>query len=552
MNQIIKKTIKTLLAAVFVFAALGILNSQKARAWDDAYVTYENVVTTTSCAYIPIGIICLNDNWYLTPDTGDDFITITQRFATPNMCPAGSSFYAFLLEDECTGSFFCSNSSIPDPYLIEEITQVYTCHYIDAVLFWSDCIGGVQTATEVRWATVPGTSCSNVPLTRPCDCIPDCSCAADTCVSLPCTDSNCGTTCNGTKDCGSIYSCTGGPIPSNASLYANDDTDLSFNTPYTYSATDTSPKCQYHCNAGYSWNGSSCVAAPITTFTGTWYGGTFTYPPPYPHSYSGQYDRTTINIPIPYSSGSRTYGPFRIYLDWSVANATGGNCTGYSTSNLSGWSSSGTSGKPITGNDVRVDVSRTTEFYLDCEDADGAEAERKTVRVNILNSTMPTLTLTALPTTVDKGGSTTLTWTVNNASSCTATGDWTGAKLATNGVHSELVGPLNEAREYVYKMQCRSADGTLSPLEEAKVIVIDCPSNDSCADTLCDYETCTDSCLNIHIGKLSHTCFSWSDCSKTCGGGTQTRNCICPDGPETQSCNTQPCAGAESYHETTP
>jgi hypothetical protein len=59
------------------------------------------------------------------------------------------------------------------------------------------------------------------------------------------------------------YSCTG-TRPANTSIHSGDTTGLTANTSWAYSATNTSRKCQYYCNSGYTWNGRSCVlpAAP--------------------------------------------------------------------------------------------------------------------------------------------------------------------------------------------------------------------------------------------------------------------------------------------------
>ncbi len=55
------------------------------------------------------------------------------------------------------------------------------------------------------------------------------------------------------------YSCTG-TIPSNAAAWDSEESEnLGADTPWTYSSSDTSIKCQYHCNSGYTWSGSSCV-----------------------------------------------------------------------------------------------------------------------------------------------------------------------------------------------------------------------------------------------------------------------------------------------------
>lgn len=81
------------------------------------------------------------------------------------------------------------------------------------------------------------------------------------------SSSNTGTMCQ--YSCNSGYSWNGtscvtctGTVPANASMFAGDNAGLTVNTPYTYSATDTGTKCQYSCNTGYTWDGvSSCVAA---------------------------------------------------------------------------------------------------------------------------------------------------------------------------------------------------------------------------------------------------------------------------------------------------
>jgi hypothetical protein len=55
------------------------------------------------------------------------------------------------------------------------------------------------------------------------------------------------------------FSCTEVTPPS-ATIYAGDETGLVANTPKTYSDTNTATKCQFSCNTGSSWNGTSCVA----------------------------------------------------------------------------------------------------------------------------------------------------------------------------------------------------------------------------------------------------------------------------------------------------
>ncbi len=58
--------------------------------------------------------------------------------------------------------------------------------------------------------------------------------------------------------------CTG-TIPNRAILHSNTErTGLAADVAYTYSATNTAPKCQFKCNTGYVWESPACVPAICT------------------------------------------------------------------------------------------------------------------------------------------------------------------------------------------------------------------------------------------------------------------------------------------------
>ena len=78
-----------------------------------------------------------------------------------------------------------------------------------------------------------------------------------------------------------------------------------------------------------------------------------------------------------------------------------------------------------------------------------------TVWTGSICSPAPVVTLAASPTLVGPGNSSTLTWTVSGATSCTASGGWSGAKSATGG--SEAVSP---SATTVYTLTCTSASGS--------------------------------------------------------------------------------------------
>ena len=77
---------------------------------------------------------------------------------------------------------------------------------------------------------------------------------------------------------------------------------------------------------------------------------------------------------------------------------------------------------------------------------------------------------------------------------------------------------------------------------------VTCPAGKVCLDTKPE----TVQACNTHVCTASWKATSWSSCSKTCGGGRQTRKVTCPSGfvcpgskPSTnQSCNTQACTAS--------
>ncbi len=69
--------------------------------------------------------------------------------------------------------------------------------------------------------------------------------------------------------------------------------------------------------------------------------------------------------------------------------------------------------------------------------------------------TAPDVTLNLSPTTITVGQSATLTWTVTNATSCTASGAWTG----TRGSSGSLVVKPTSANSYSYTLTCLNANG---------------------------------------------------------------------------------------------
>ena len=134
-------------------------------------------------------------------------------------------------------------------------------------------------------------------------------------------------------------------------------------------------------------------------------------------------------------------------LTWSTTNASSCTASG-------GWSGT----KPTSGSQVTAALTQTTTFTLTCSGAGGSGSNNTTVTVSP-PTPAPTLTLTATPNAVTQGGSSTLSWTSTNATSCVASGDWSGTR-ATSG--SEATGALSSVRTYSYTLACSGAGGSAS------------------------------------------------------------------------------------------
>lgn len=163
-------------------------------------------------------------------------------------------------------------------------------------------------------------------------------------ITVPAHSTACGGGGGGTPTPPPTYSCTG-TIPTNATMFANDDVSLNADTPYSYSATNTGTRCQYSCNGGYNWNGSSCVLPP----------------PPTPASPIIDFSASSSSVT---SGGSST-------LSWSTANAV--SCTASGD-----WSGS----RGTNGNETKNNILTNKSYTLTCQNSVGVNTS-KTVTVTV-------------------------------------------------------------------------------------------------------------------------------------------------------------------------
>ena len=202
----------------------------------------------------------------------------------------------------------------------------------------------------------------------------------------------------------------------------------------------------------------SVVGGPVSAGGVTWWNISYTNAP------SGWSDEAYIGpSPFVYLGSSQfSISPGQpVTISWAYANVTSCIASG-------GW----------TGEKVGIGVfaqdffpTTTTTYALSCTGPLGNTS--KSVTVTVTSTPAPTITFSASPTTVYAGQFTTLTWSSTDATSCTASGDWTGAK-ATSGTYSAPGPTTTTPTTLTYTLSCTGSGGTAS--RSVNVAVIPLPT----------------------------------------------------------------------------
>ncbi len=138
-------------------------------------------------------------------------------------------------------------------------------------------------------------------------------------------------------------------------------------------------------------------------------------------------------------------------LTWSSTNATA--CTA---------SGSWTGSKAVNGTQSTGVLSNvgTQTYTLSCTGTGGTVTKSVSVVVTSAPTpTTPTLTLTSSAASITTGSNATLTWNSTNATACTATGAWSGAKTV-NGTQS--TGVLSTVGTQTYTLTCTGTGGSVT------------------------------------------------------------------------------------------
>ncbi len=137
-------------------------------------------------------------------------------------------------------------------------------------------------------------------------------------------------------------------------------------------------------------------------------------------------------------------------LIWSATNATSCQAGG-------SWG-----GIKATSGSEPAQPWSTTTYRLTCTDSGGKSAT-KTVTLTVSGALPPELTLSAEPSTIQLGQSTTLSWESRNTRLCSGSGDWSGAKALTS---QETLSPTKTS---TYFMTCGGPGGIITKLVQVIV-----------------------------------------------------------------------------------
>jgi len=141
-------------------------------------------------------------------------------------------------------------------------------------------------------------------------------------------------------------------------------------------------------------------------------------------------------------------------LSWTSGNATSCNATG----GVNGWSGP----KPLSGNFYTGSLTYDTTFSITCSNSSGSASDSVTVYVDdqVIEYPDPTVNLTANPSNIQYGGSSTISWNSSNANSCYASGGvtgWPGSKPTSGTFYAN-----NLTNTVTFNITCTGNGGSAS------------------------------------------------------------------------------------------
>lgn len=151
-----------------------------------------------------------------------------------------------------------------------------------------------------------------------------------------------------------------------------------------------------------------------------------------------------------------------VTLSWSSTNAVSCTATG-------DWSVTGT--KSVNDSESTGALTQNATYTITCSNSEGETAQDSVV-VNVGAPPEPTLSFlingeTSLPTLPVSNSGVTLSWNAINATSCTASGDWSGSRNVSG---NEDTGALTEGKTYT--LTCAGPGGSI---QETRTVNVQLP-----------------------------------------------------------------------------
>src|SRR3989344_1466322 len=238
---------------------------------------------------------------------------------------------------------------------------------------------------------------------------------------------------------------------------------LKANTSYLVSITTSAGTATVSISEGTGSGAVVANAAGMISFNET---GSTTPPP------TG--DTTAPTTPTGLAAGAVSSS--QINLSWTASTDNVG-VTGY---NVYRNGTQIVSVAATSYNDTGLAASTAYSYTVSAYDAAGyASVQSASVSAITQGTTPPphptqTVTISASPTSVASGGSTTLTWSSTSATSCTASGGWSGTKAISG---SQLITSITASATYI--LSCTGTGGTTAQNVSVTVTTTPPPSSGS-------------------------------------------------------------------------
>jgi len=161
-------------------------------------------------------------------------------------------------------------------------------------------------------------------------------------------------------------------------------------------------------------------------------------------------------------------------ISWNTANAV--SCT--ASNGVGGWAGSNIT-LPSGSTPITTSTLGSHQFTLTCEGSEVGDTATSNVVLNVNSANAVAITsFTASPAEIIEGGTTTLSWTTLNATSCTpsgGTGGWNALNIGVPNGSADIT--IGDAGNYTFTLSCSDSEGGQDTV--SSVVIVN-PENQVC------------------------------------------------------------------------